>query len=91
MDKQSTLFIGGPLDGQWYEVERYLETYRVPLRQSGMPITHLLVDQPSLIYVTYRRAMLHGQKQMWTYFVVETLTVDEGLTQLLQGYQKRRE
>jgi hypothetical protein len=82
------LFIGGPADGEWRALALDREFVHVAVVPPvGVAPEALLID--SLRSVVYRRETLGHGTTRWQVYVVEDMTADEAMTQLLAGYTPR--
>lgn len=86
------LFIGGDADGQWRTVEPEFRDYKrlaVPISQPmRMSVTDAPVDLGGCIRVDYYRPeRLRAERDEWTLYVQEDLTIERAIKMLITGYK----
>ena len=85
------LLIGGPLDGERYESGQIPPAFLSSISSFGAPIA--ACDEISAAVMctehVYRREKLAGQHAVFFIYIHESLTIDQALQRLVEGYNTK--
>ena len=73
-------FIGGVANGQWTKAN---EPTRYVARRGTRPI-EIVPDEDR-----YRRERIRGESKEWFIYVLDSLTLDQAMEMLINGYTKK--
>lgn len=84
--KAMHLFIGGPWDGRWLDVDSDAPAIRVPVQESsGSMVDAAPISRP-MLDAMYRRASLRSPGREWVVFAAEDVADGDVIGRLIYGY-----
>ena len=81
------LFIGGVADGQWHVVPANRTTYQMMRKVSSVPWAVVAKASSMMSFDTYRKETLKTSKKTFLFFLVDSMTLEEGIDRLLRQYR----
>ena len=89
---KTQLFIGGPCDGEWRDVEKSLSVVCVDVHGTLAPVEEVNPDDPSRME-PYRRAIyvcdwMRGTDEAFLVWRLSEMSRDEMIRSLLDGYRR---
>ena len=88
-DYEDLLFVGGPYDGEWRQVQKGAYEWCLPVQTRKRFAPAMPLSTPTVETFKYRRMAIHTNKYAWSFMIPAKWGVadDSAIATLLAGYR----